>query len=131
MTSHGENGVVVSSIGKGYEYAFDGAKGGESTEKVAIHRLTAVAEHGVEALRGKVVHHESRVEWDNRVSNLTPLTQSEHKKHHIDEARDGAGCAITCVKCDYDWVYGGEMFYATCPNCQHKTPVKPDESTQN
>ena len=60
-----------------------------STTKVAIHRLAAVAWFGWGAVSGNVVHHENGVPWDNRESNLTPMTLSEHSKLHADpeEAR--------------------------------------------
>lgn len=47
-----------------------------------IHRLLAVAEHGFDALRGKVVHHKNHVPWANWPSNLKILTPSEHSTHH-------------------------------------------------
>ena len=52
------------------------------TKRVLIHRLIAVAEHGFDAVEGKVVHHASGVPWDNRPSNLELIDQSEHIRRH-------------------------------------------------
>lgn len=59
---------------------------GDVDEKALLHRLLAVAEYGFDAVKGKEVHHKSRVEWDNRPSNLELLTPSEHKSIHAPEA---------------------------------------------
>ena len=36
---------------------------------------------------------------------------------------------VECERCGYVWTYKGEMWRATCPRCNHKTPtgLKPDE----
>lgn len=31
-----------------------------------------------------------------------------------------------CHKCNYEWEYSGELEYTTCPSCQRKTEVNPD-----
>lgn len=50
--------------------------------KVKVHRLLAVAEHGVEALDGTVVHHKNEIPWDNRPENLELMTAEEHIREH-------------------------------------------------
>lgn len=54
-------------------------------EGMGLHRLIAVAEHGVEAVADKVVHHKNGVRWDNRPENLELMEWSEHNKHHAIE----------------------------------------------
>ena len=51
-------------------------------DRVFIHRLTAVAEHGIEVVSGKQIHHCNHVRWDNRPENLRPVNPSEHGKLH-------------------------------------------------
>lgn len=65
----------------GYVYA-GSSDGNGGSEFVPIHRLTAVAEYGVDALDGKVVHHKNEVKWDNRPENLVPMDPDEHSRHH-------------------------------------------------
>lgn len=52
----------------------------DKDDNVVIHRLVAVAEHGIEAVKGKHIHHKNGVKWDNRPENLEPLSNSEHQK---------------------------------------------------
>jgi len=63
------------------------AKGREDGERVTdnihVHRLLAIAEHGVDAVIGKHVHHKNEVEWDNRPSNLELLSPGEHRTEHM------------------------------------------------
>jgi len=47
-----------------------------------VHRLMAVAEYGFEALDSCVVHHNTRIPWDNRLENIEVVSQSEHMKEH-------------------------------------------------
>ena len=54
---------------------------GES-KQVRIHRLVAVAEHGFDAVKDKVVHHKNGVKWDNRPSNLELMKATEHTIMH-------------------------------------------------
>jgi len=49
---------------------------------VSVHRLVAVAEYGLDAVRGKHVHHQNHIPWDNRPDNLVPLDPPEHAKIH-------------------------------------------------
>jgi len=71
-------GCRFSTNTRGYEEA-QAYVGGEA-KKVYIHRLVAVAEYGVEAVKGMDVHHKNNVPWDNRPSNLDVLTHREHGK---------------------------------------------------
>lgn len=64
----------------GYENA--SARVGDKTKDVRVHRLVAVAEHGVEAVSGQLVHHKNEIPWDNRPANLELMGDSEHKRHH-------------------------------------------------
>lgn len=49
---------------------------------ILIHRLLMVAEHGIDAIKGKHVHHKNGYKFDNRSSNLEILDQGEHKRRH-------------------------------------------------
>lgn len=49
---------------------------------VRVHRLLAVAEHGMESVKGKDVHHVNGIPWDNRSENLEILSSSEHAQRH-------------------------------------------------
>lgn len=50
---------------------------------VLVHRLLAYAEFGLDAMRGKEVHHKNFINWDNRAENLELLTAEEHQKKHL------------------------------------------------
>jgi len=55
-------------------------------KEVRIHRLVAVSEYGVDAVKDKHVHHKNSIPWDNRPDNLVPLTHEEHNRvHHSHE----------------------------------------------
>jgi len=56
--------------------------------RVLVHRLTAIAEHGFDAVCGNDVHHKNGVRWDNRPSNLEVLDPSEHRRLHGEERAD-------------------------------------------
>jgi transposase-like protein len=71
----------------GYVYA-GSADGDGGSEFVALHRLLAVAEYGIEAVKDKHIHHENQIPWDNRPENIEPLTASEHMSLH-NELRHG------------------------------------------
>jgi len=49
---------------------------------VFVHRLAAVAWFSLEAIENKSIHHESEIPWDNRESNVKPLTRAEHRRVH-------------------------------------------------
>jgi len=66
-------------------YGQDGTK-----HRVTHHRLLAVAEWGLDAIRGKVIHHQNNIPWDNRPDNLELLSHEEHAQHHHEtETVDG------------------------------------------
>jgi hypothetical protein len=46
------------------------------------HRLLAVAEYGIEAVKGKVAHHENGCPLDNRLENLEVMKKKEHDDLH-------------------------------------------------
>jgi hypothetical protein len=52
---------------------------------VLLHRLSAVSKYGFDAVSEAVVHHETGVEWDNRLNNLELLEDSTHKSLHAEE----------------------------------------------
>jgi len=53
-----------------------------SLNRIYHHRLLAVAEWGLDAIRGKDVHHQNGIRWDNRPDNLELLTRAEHRREH-------------------------------------------------
>ena len=63
------------------------------THYYAVHKLVAIAEFGLDAVAGKIVHHKNGIPWDNRPSNLELLDdQSEHAKlHNAERDRDEYG----------------------------------------
>lgn len=62
--------------------------------EVAIHRLTAVAWFGMDAVRGKDVHHKNKHPLDNRQENLRCLTREEHSALHAKEKIRNSGGKI-------------------------------------
>jgi len=76
--------VYVSTHTDGYEYA-QTQIGGEK-EHVYLHRLLAVAEYGIEAVKDKHVHHENKIPWDNRPENIQVLPAGDHiRLHHAED----------------------------------------------
>jgi len=55
-----------------------------STERILIHRLLAIAEYGYDAVAGNDIHHKNGVKWDNRPQNIELKDPSEHAKEHYD-----------------------------------------------
>jgi len=51
-------------------------------EYVYLHRLTAVASEGFEAVVDSHVHHKDGITWRNTVDNLELMTHGEHARHH-------------------------------------------------
>lgn len=51
-----------------------------------VHRLVAVAEFGVEAVKDHDVHHVNGIEWDNRPENLEPRQPTRHARYHLHES---------------------------------------------
>lgn len=64
-----------------------------TTHYYTVHRLHAIAEFGLDAVSGKVVHHKNGIPWDNRVENYELVeSQAEHAKEHEEErSRDEKG----------------------------------------
>lgn len=53
-----------------------------------VHRLTAIAEYGIDAVKGMHVHHRNRIPWDNRPENLELLPPDRHCiRHHCDTVK--------------------------------------------
>jgi len=63
--------------------------------RVRVHRLLAVAEYGLNAVVGNVVHHKNGVRWDNRPQNLEVMARREHNQLHHD--RGDFDEAIECL----------------------------------
>lgn len=66
---------------KGYECFSHTPKEG-CGGRILIHRLIMVAQEGVEAVKGKVVHHKNNMSCDNRFSNLELMDRSDHTSYH-------------------------------------------------
>jgi transposase len=50
------------------------------------HRLIAMAEHGIEEVKQKHIHHKNNIPWDNRPENLQLVDgNKEHAQYHKDE----------------------------------------------
>lgn len=64
---------------QGYEVVKDGRT---DTSPYAVHRLIMIAEHGIDAVKGNVVHHRNRIRWDNRPGNLVLKDHSDHMRRH-------------------------------------------------
>jgi len=71
---------TVKTRSDGYEMIDTQYRG----ERVAIglHRLLAIAEYGIDSVKGKDIHHKNEVKWDNRPTNIIPVTPEEHGKIH-------------------------------------------------
>lgn len=68
----------------GYLLAYSHA-GSKTQDRVVVHRLIAVAEHGVEAVKDMDVHHKNGIPWDNRADNLELIAHDEHARHHFEK----------------------------------------------
>lgn len=75
--------LEIKTSKKGYE-RFQTKVNGEPMS-FAHHRLLAVAEYGLDALNGNVVHHKNGIPWDNRVENLELMPQSSHVREHFEK----------------------------------------------
>lgn len=53
-----------------------------SHRSVDIHQLVMVAEHGTKAVYNRDVHHQTKIAFDNRPTNLELLSHSEHTTLH-------------------------------------------------
>lgn len=77
-----EASLTLHHTGEGYEYVRCRAGGDDST--AYIHRLTYVAEHGLDALPTEWhVHHEVPIPWLNIPQNLTAVDPLAHSRHHL------------------------------------------------
>lgn len=54
----------------------------ENGHAVLVHRLLAVAEYGLDAVDGNVVHHENHIQFDNRHDNIQLMDRREHASYH-------------------------------------------------
>lgn len=54
----------------------------DGQDRLPVHRLIAVAEWGVEAVKDKHVHHKNEIPWDNRPDNLELMDPTDHHSHH-------------------------------------------------
>lgn len=59
-------------------------------KRMAVHRLLAVAEHGIEAVKGMDVHHCNHIPWDNRAENIE---LKEHREHGMGHSQQYWGVA--------------------------------------
>lgn len=70
-----EKGKTSISVDEqGYERIWDG------NEYVRLHRLLAAVDCPLSELRGKDIHHENDIPWDNRPENITVL---DHETHSV------------------------------------------------
>ena len=74
----------ISKDKAGYERFMHYDNRTETRRTVFSHRLLAVAEYGLEAIRGKDVHHKNGCKFDNRPDNIELLSRSEHRKRHAE-----------------------------------------------
>lgn len=63
---------------QGYEIARSFCRGRYDT--VYIHRLVAVAEFGLDAVKGQIIHHRNGIRWDNRPSNFEITGPVRHNR---------------------------------------------------
>lgn len=65
-------------------------------DRVAVHRLAAVAWFGYDAVCGMDVHHKNNVPWDTRESNISLLSPSDHRRYtalnQVGRDEDGNFC---------------------------------------
>jgi len=78
----------LRTSGEGYEY-FVEERGGTPAY---IHRLTAVAEHGFDAVTSDHdVHHEISCPWLNYGENLRVENWYDHRTSHLENGRNIPG----------------------------------------
>lgn len=70
------NSFKLSTSGEGYLEVLTG------DERVYVHRLSAVAEFGIDAVKEMDVHHEDH-KWVNNPSKLRPEDPDEHRKRTL------------------------------------------------
>jgi hypothetical protein len=67
---------------QGYERWYTTVDG--TTRSVLVHRLLAVSESGLDAIRGKHVHHVNGIGWDNRPANPELLAPTAHLRREAE-----------------------------------------------
>ena len=60
-----------------------------NVDKGYVHRLSAIAWFGVDAVNGREIHHRLNIPWLNVESNLEPIRQPEHSVLTADRIRNG------------------------------------------
>lgn len=82
IEAHRVNRAHYRTDHQGYE-AWTSVSDGEQ-ERVAVHRLLAVAEYGFDAVCDKLVHHgpEAEIPWANWPGNIQLMSRGEHMMHH-------------------------------------------------
>lgn len=58
---------------------------------ISIHRLLAIAEHGIEEVKDKHVHHKNKIPWDNRPDNIEVMKPTQHHKNHVENQQRSSG----------------------------------------
>lgn len=71
--------IRMGVSGSGYATIHDT----ETGDWVYVHRLSAVAEYGVDATRHMDVHHNDETPENNGRLNLTPMDPGEHRRHNL------------------------------------------------
>lgn len=61
----------------------------DAADYVRVHRALAIAEYGIDAVKGKDVHHKNGIKWDNRPENIELLTRSKHARLHNSKGEGG------------------------------------------
>lgn len=74
---------TIVTNGDGYEYIQE-----DGELAMSMHRLTAVAEYGLDAIDGMDVHHKISIGWYNTCENLEPQDSYEHRLGHLGIASD-------------------------------------------
>jgi hypothetical protein len=70
---------IYTDKNSGYEMVVDTT---DYSKRVSHHRLIAIAEHGIDAIEGKQIHHKNGTPWDNRPENLEVLDKEDHISKH-------------------------------------------------
>jgi biotin operon repressor len=73
---------------RGYRVLTASNCGGESPDKVYVHRFLMLMEHDPDEISGKHVHHKNGCKFDNRIENLELKDPSEHHIDHKDGVSD-------------------------------------------
>jgi transcriptional regulator with XRE-family HTH domain len=70
------------SEGKSQAYTYSYSGTSKYVDHVAMHRLLAVSEYGVEAVKDMDVHHLNEIKWDNRPENIELMEPQKHRAMH-------------------------------------------------